>query len=844
MHIKKLLIAVLALILVLFCMAFVACDNTQNIQDMQYALTDDGTGYILVSSNSSGSVVVVDSYNNLPVVGIADLAFSKSTVTSVVIPDSITYIGNSAFWQCDQLAEVTIGNGVVAIGDYAFMDCANLHTITLGSSITSIGQLTFFGCENMNQVYIVGGIDSWLNIDFANLSASPMYCTNNVYLGTTSNDAKLCDITDVVVNSSTTAIDRYAFYNCTSLVSVDLSDSVVTISDYAFDGIETLVTVSGTSSVEYIGDYAFNNCTNIDNFDFGSNLTYIGDSAFCGCSSLLSVYMYDSVTTLGNYAFCNCSSLSAVTLSNSLQSIPDYAFCQCTSLVSLVVPDSVTVLCENALANCTSLVEVRLGSSLQIIENSAFGYCEKLQEIYLPDSVITIADYVFEWCTSLGYADISDSVQTIGRGAFTGCSSLGSIVLGNGITSIGENCFTNTNDSISTMYYNGTVEDWCNIDFASWSTPMHTGTLWYCLDNSGNYQCVTELVISDSISEIKQNAFSYFYQLTSITIGSNVTNINAKAFYNCENVEFLYIDNSVQSIANDVFNGCIALTDVVTSNNLQDIGDYAFYNTSLLTNIELCYGLESVGIGAFSWSGLTNVYIPATVSYIGEMVFDNCSSLISIDVAESNDYYCSIDGNLYDIDAKILYQYSIGSTNTIFTLPSTVSNIYARAFKNANNISQFLVEEGNLHYSAVDGVLYSYNLDTLVYYPVAKSGTTFEVPDTVTTIGEFAFYLCRLQEVTLPNSLTTILSNAFNSCSYLQQIVVPSSVTTISALSFSSCSKVVSISFENSYNWYITTDSTYIDGVAIDLSDAQLNAVYFNSQDYKGDKYYLYQVAE
>ncbi len=797
--IRKLIVILLAVLLVLSCAIFVACDNnTAQTGELQYALTEDNTGYVVVDSSSvSGAVVVPDSYLDLPVVGISDLALSKSSITSIVIPDSIAYIGNSAFWQCGSLTSVTIGNSVSTIGDYAFMDCTKLEKLTLGTSIISIGQLAFYGCNNLNAVYIVGGLDSWLNIDFGNISANPMYYTSNVYLGANSTSIKLCDITEVVTSSSTTAIHNYAFYGCESILSVELSSSVTTIDDSAFANITTLESV-----------------------DFGSGTTHIGSSAFYCCSSLTTISLPDSVTTLGEKVFMGCSSLSSVTLSNNLTNISEDAFCDCVALSS----------------------------------------------IDIPDSVIQVGTYAFKDCFDLVAVTLGDNVETIGNSAFDGCTSLDIVTIGSSVSAIEDSAFGDTN--IDSVYYNGTVAGWCGIQFESqYSNPISNGATWFVLDDSGNYQAVSDLIVPEGVTTINAYAFYSCNQLTNVTIGNDVVDICDYAFDFCTYIEFLTLGDSVDSIGQLTFGYCNNIASVVLPSSVSQLGEKSFYACKGIVSLQLNNGLVSIGRSSFSWTDIATVTIPATVQSIGDNVFGGCDCLICIYVADDNEYYSSIDGNLYNKDGSALYEYAIASTSTTFTVSSNIVSLSSRTFRQAKFLQEFVVEEGNTSYCTVDGVLYSSDMTTLVCYPYGSDSTTYTVPDgvqvigeyafietklteviladTVTTIGNWAFYnMPNLTDIYLGSSLQTVGGSVFTKCDKLTEIVLPASLTQLNCQTLYDCTKLTSITFEDTDNWYVTTSSSYKGGMAIDVSDALLNAVYFASCSGDGDKYYMYKVVE
>ena len=215
------------------------------------------------------------------------IAYANASGTTYTIPDSVTTIGDLAFYGCYSLTSVTIGNSVTTIGSHAFRYCSSLTSVTIGNSVTTIGNYAFYECGNL------------LN---------------------------------VTIGDSVTTIGYFAFSYCDSLTSVTIPDSVTTIGERAFYYCTSLESVTIGDSVTTIGKYAFFYCTSLTSVTIPDSVTSIGYEAFCNCYSLTSVTIPDSVTTIGNAAFSHCTSLTSVTIPDSVTSIGDYAFRYCTSL--------------------------------------------------------------------------------------------------------------------------------------------------------------------------------------------------------------------------------------------------------------------------------------------------------------------------------------------------------------------------------------------------------------------------------------------------------------------------------------------------------------------------------
>ncbi len=249
------------------------------------------------------------------VTSIGDKAFSDcSGLTSVTIGNSLTSIGEYAFQGCSGLTSVTIPNSVTSIGRYAFSYCSGLTSVTIPNSVTSIGDNPFDGCSGLTSVIVENGNNKYDSRN--NCNAIIETATNELIVG--------CSTT--VIPNSVTAIGRYAFYYCKGLTSVDIPNSVTSIGEYAFQGCSGLTSIDIPNSVTSIGKYAFYDCSGLTSVTIPNSVTSIGSSAFEECSGLTSVTIPNSVTSIGALAFAYCSNLTTV---NAMMTNPPeskYAF--------------------------------------------------------------------------------------------------------------------------------------------------------------------------------------------------------------------------------------------------------------------------------------------------------------------------------------------------------------------------------------------------------------------------------------------------------------------------------------------------------------------------------------
>ena len=388
---------------------------------------------------------------------ICDSAFSMCNfLTSIIVPNSVTSIGEGAFSGCILLFKIIIPNSVTSIGDLAFMDSNALSHIVISNSVTSIGDGTFYGCNSLTNIAIPDSVTSIGDIAFSGCRSlsnivipdSVTSIGDYVFEGCTS-------LSNIVIPNNVTSIGSNAFKNCSSLSNIVIPDSVTSIGNGVFSGCLSLkyisipvnvICLNGNPFSEWNGkldclspnfvhecDILFNKDKSeiisfrnqkIESYIIFSNVKRIGDSAFSGCRSLSNIIIPDSVTSIGDGAFYGCSSLTNIVLPDSVTSIGSNAFRDCSSLSNIVIPDSVTSIGDYAFEGCASLSDIVVPDSVTSIGSDSFRGCRSLSNIVIPDNVTSIGSNAFRDCSSLSNIVISDSVTNIGDWAFVNCNKL------------------------------------------------------------------------------------------------------------------------------------------------------------------------------------------------------------------------------------------------------------------------------------------------------------------------------------------------------------------------------------------------------------------------------------
>ena len=361
-------------------------------------------------------------------------------ITSVVLEDGVTSVGNYAFYGMPNLRTITIPEGVTSIGTYAFKNSTALDDVVLPSTLTKLGDNAFYGCTSLSSIDIPEGIYTiWeytfkncSNLKTVNLPSTLIKIDEAAFYGTA--------ITELVIPDNVVIIGVYCFKNCTELTSVILPKKLIQIREASFygTGINSLNIPEGVTK---IGPYAFKNCTKLATLKLPETLTSIGEAAFYG-STVSTLVIPDAVTTIGSYAFKNCTSLVDLTLPESLISVSEAAFYNCNKLENLVIPDNVTTIGNYAFRKCESLISVQFSEKLTNIGESSFYGCTNLTNLSVPEGVTTIQGYAFKGCTSMVDVDLPDSLITLCESAFYGCTELTQLIIPVNVTSIGDYCFS------------------------------------------------------------------------------------------------------------------------------------------------------------------------------------------------------------------------------------------------------------------------------------------------------------------------------------------------------------------------------------------------------------------
>ena len=444
----------------------------------------------------------------------------------------------------------------------------------------------------------------------------------------------------------------------------------------------------------------------------------------CDCEFCGDLVIPDSVTKIGCQAFSCCGELASVVIPDSVTEIDNYAFEYCEGLTSVKIPNSVVRIGDYAFMECRGLTEITIPESVREIGALAFDECSSLKTV----------NYNATECMSAGF----DEEEGCCFGLFNGCTSLTTVNIGGNVTVIPESAFGGC-DKLTAVHYNGDIDGWCKIFFGN----LHANPLNYAHNLYINNELLTDLVIPDTITEIKDFAFSYATSLKSVTIPNSVTRIGWSAFLGCTELTTLMVPNSVTCIMPHAFSGCSGLADITIPESLTSIAQSTFFETAWYNSQPdgvLYMAKWSLGCKGNALSG--SLTIQEGTRGIARNAFDECNELTSVVVPDSVLYICDFAFS----GLKKLKSVTLGKS---------------------------LITLGNA-----------------VFYD-CRSLTGIVLPDSVTEIGKDAFSGCKkLKSVALGKSLTKIGNSAFDDCVKLAEITLPDSVTEIGIYAFRDCKKL------------------------------------------------------
>ncbi len=824
-------------------------------EGLDYVIEDGKVRIYDYSGKTDGTVTVPAEIDGYPVIVIDSYVFSgRGNITEVVLPNSITDIGDGAFRNCTGLKTINIPDSVTAIGENAFYGVSN---ICYSEDMKATG--TPWGALTVNGVY---------DGDFLFADAEKTKLTK--YSG--SDEGK------ITVPDTVESIGDMAFYGCEGITGIVIPDGVESIGEGAFYGCSSLADVVIPDSVTDIGSAAFAECSALCTVTLGNGIKSLGEGAFYKCELLTDIIIPDSTEVIGRLAFAECSNLKSVTIGNAVKSIGSNAFSNCEKIKTVMIPDSVLSIGEDAFKNVenvcysenmkaygspwgakyvnavndgylvfsdtekTNLVKcdtdaegaIIIPDGTQTIGDRAFRECKKITSVMIPDSVTKIGNEAFYLCEEISDLKIGARVKTIGEWAFSGCNSLTSVIIPGSVTDISKSAFR-------------ACESLESVTLPEGLTAISEGLF-------ENDRKLVSVNIPDSVKSIGAYAFFYCESYGSITVPDGVTSIGRQAFqdvtnvvysenmkatgspWGAENVNLFYEDSlyysnfskanlvlcnknakgnitvpdGVTDISESAFSCCYFVTGVTLPDSIKSIGNGAFYFCEALQSINIPDGITVIGEYTFcGCKKLTSVTIPAAVTDIGDYAFYCCDGLTGINIPDRVETIgreafsecekaeiITIGSGVKEI-GEMAFAYCTSAFDV--TIPDNVKTIGEDAFYKVVNInySENMAAAGSpwgafAANGFVEGNLVFTDSSRKVLLKCKKEASgTVVIPEGVETICDYAFEECSfITDISIPSTVKTIGCEAFSECEGLTGVVIPDSVTSLADYAFEECSSL------------------------------------------------------
>ena len=819
-----------------------------------YLSWDSTNSTYYVSSGSASfpsDLIIPSTYDNGSGLGnVTDIGYSafrnNTSLTSVVLPDTITSLGNQVFDGCKSLVSVELSDNITSIGTYAFRDCEKLAQVNMPSGLTNIPTGAFKNCYMLPNVVIpssVTEIGSQAFVNCHNLTKVTFeqnsQCTK---IGT--NAFQYCfSLTSINIPSALTYIYSYTFEECYSLSSITLPSTLTTIQTNAFNkcyslaevyNLSTLSISKSSSSNGYVGYYAkvihtdastqsrIEVVDNIQYYNDGTN--YIALSPTEGREVLTSATLSKNATSINQYAFTRCWSLNTLTIpsDSKITSIGGYAFKSCYSLNSILFPSTLKSIANYAFNECYGLMEVYNLSSLNIVEGKEYGLSDLGQYtnvavhssistptrihqydgvqyyIYGADFIALCPTVMRESVTELNLREETTEIQAY---AFYRCTNLTSVTIPNNVSHINTYAFAVTSNLTSFELPNNLlfVEKYAmptTITYNTYNGFNYLGNASnpYLLLVSNSSNTETSPTLHTDTQVIGYQVFYSNDTLTNIDLSgcTHLKGISDDAFRACDYLSEITLPNSLTHVGTYAFCGC-AFTSLTIPENVTYIDVGAFQQCFSLTSVKLLSNNLTIGSSAFSDYQLVEIYnlsnLTLTIGGEDHGWISRYAKVIHTSIDEPSKIRTIGNVQYYEHGAEFIAIATKNSHSTdAIVLDSQTTAISDYAFHNCYSTSIDLSNCSKLTTIGYQGLGYT-NITSI---DLSKCGNL--------TIDGQAFYASKLTSITIPSNVISLGKEAFQDCRSLQSVVFEanSQITTINHNTFNYCTALSSITLPNS----------------------------------------------
>ncbi len=687
---------------------------------------------------------------------------AKKPGTHYVVPESVTTIASRAIRSCSVLSSIELGYNLATIGEEAISDCPNLAQIDIASenaSFSSFGGVLF--SKDCTTLYLYPPAKSDASYTIPDSVISLEYCSfaSNRY------------IASVISGTGLTTIDRFAFSGCSNLKRITLRNNLGKI------GFNAFMSCSSLSNVYY---YGAENEWNALAIDAGNELIqnaeiyYINEADICTVTLIQpdngTIFLSSPILTKGmtvtvgatfntvgydidrvyvdgkpinGRSFTLTGDCTVSISSKRIYQTDIGGVCGETAFWALTSDNTLHIYGSGATyetdynsrpwaAYTYQVTTVEVASGITHIGAYSFYGFTKLEHVNLPESLTSIGICAFFNSALKGSIDLS-YIKTIGDRAFYACRSLSSVILSGNLSTLGYGAFSYCT-TLSDIYYIGTQDGWDSVSAGqTFDAAVH-------IIEPGSF-CNVELVHPAEGTLTLTPSLLAKGEL--VTVGADF-NIPGYA------ITKVYVNgNAIDGFSFTLEGDCTVSVDVA---KLFDAIDGGICGNGVYWALTDDYTLHIYGLGA------VNSYANGT----GQPWQEYSSSIIKIDITEG-------------VTAIGDYAFYGFSNLTEINIPSTLTALGSDLFYHSSHLAKIKVAEGNTSYVVVDDVLFTKDMSELIQYIPLKDTLEYTVPDSVHSIGKWAFDNNRfIREVTIPASVTSIDKCAFHWCENLESFIVDS----------------------------------------------------------------------
>jgi len=720
--------------------------------------------------------IILNAFGILRLTGTTLDSFSYN-MKHVSLPNGITTIGKSCFYNMKGIISIKLPPSVKKIDSRAFRNCNNLVTIQFTNDDVEINEDAFRNCTTLTKVILADGV----TYDLTGMS----------YFQATHPLVKIIhkQIHGDFFISGTILIKYYGKEE-----KVFVPEGITIIGAKAFAEIDPIRHIVLPESVEEIHDSAFTGCKALQSINIPESVHRLGRHAFEGCGKLLRIILPNLITTIEKNTFSGCRSLIEIEWGASLSKIDDHAFNGCTALSYINIGEKLTYIGGFTFFKCKGLQELNLPKTLSYIGEGAFS------ETGIKSAVVECetGDFssIFSGCNRLTNITFREGVRTIGKWFALKCGKLTTVEIPNSMQLIGFNAFKNTSfwDNLPSGIYNNIIEtqafNGCTYKAASFDDTQLDKNSPLIFNNaliSGKH-CSGMVVIPYGVITISPYAFCGNEEITTIKFPKTLKSIGCKAFWKCKNLDFVWFNSQLLYVGVGAFGNCKSLKQIAF--DVLEIKERAFSGCCSLEKV-LLSNVAEIEKGTFELCAMLEEFYSPDTKIIRDKAFFGCESLKTFNfdnvsyVGKNAFEWCDSLEELYFLGNTEIESHAFLSCGQITRISFSNTLKYASyAFQDCTNLRYLsYCEGGSKETHNINGYDFLTNSDDEI--PTFAKALYLDVLSSFSITGNvLEKYHCNGQYICIPHGIERIGEEAFKDCDRLKDIEIPQSCTIIDGRAF------------------------------------------------------------